>query len=308
MSKVKALCPEKAVGVLRQTVIGVVVGLAVALIAYSLMEFPREKRLRDENTRLRASVELLDRRSDQAIAVMQDIMARDNNFYRVMLQTEPLPDARRLAGLERQRLFEQFDTMPGFQLVETVTLKIDLLDRLLYAQSGSFDELNSQVGSLRDRADHIPAIPPVAEKHLKAVASGYGYRRDPVYGTSRFHEGMDFAADRGTPVYATANGTVGWADWKSAYGNLIEINHGYNYMTRYAHLQEIFVRPGQTVKRGDRIGLIGSTGKSTGPHLHYEVRLSGQPQNPVNYYFYDLSAEEYDLMIRRAENAGHVMD
>ena len=294
--------------VLRQTIIGVAVGLGVAIGAYYLIDFPRERKLRDENQRLRASVELLDHRSDRAINVMEDIMARDNNFYRVMLQTDPLPASRRFAGLERQRIYAEFDTMPDYGLVGIVTGKLDLLDRMLYAQSKSFDELMIQAGSLKDRAEHIPSIPPLSEKHLKQMASGYGYRRDPVYGTSRFHEGMDFAADTGTPVYATADGTVDWADWKSAYGNLIEIRHGYNYTTRYAHLSKILVSKGQTVKRGDQIGLVGSTGKSTGSHLHYEVRLSGEPQNPVNYYFYDLTPEEYDEMIRMAENAGHVMD
>jgi murein DD-endopeptidase MepM/ murein hydrolase activator NlpD len=140
------------------------------------------------------------------------------------------------------------------------------------------------------------------------MASGYGYRVDPVYGTTKFHEGMDFSAPQGTPVYATGDGTVIHSSWESAYGNLIEINHGYNYVTRYAHLSEILVRNGQTVKRGDLIGKVGNTGKSTGPHLHYEVRLRGEPQNPVNYYFFDLTPAQYDEMIRLAENAGHVMD
>lgn len=294
--------------VLRQTVIGVAVGIGVAIAAYYVIDFPREKSLRDENQRLRACVELLDRRSNRAIDVMEDIMNRDNNFYRVMLQTDPIPTGRRLAGLERQRLYDEFDTMPDYRLVATVTDKLDLLDRLLYTQSNSFDQLRRQADGLKDRAGHIPAIPPVSERHLKQMASGYGYRRDPIYGTSRFHEGMDFAADTGTPVYATADGVVDWADWKSAYGNLIEIRHGYKYTTRYAHLSKILVKKGQAVKRGDQIGLVGSTGKSTGSHLHYEVRLADKPQNPVNYYFYDLSPEEYDDMIRRAENAGHVMD
>ena len=140
------------------------------------------------------------------------------------------------------------------------------------------------------------------------MASGYGRRVDPVYGTIKMHEGMDFACDIGTPVYATGDGTVVSAEWNSGYGNLIEINHGYGYTTRYAHLSKIDVKPGQKVSRGDRIGASGNTGKSTGPHVHYEVRLRGVPQNPVNYYFYDLTPEEYAEMITHAENAGHVMD
>ncbi len=140
------------------------------------------------------------------------------------------------------------------------------------------------------------------------MASGYGYRSDPVYRTLKFHEGLDYSADIGTPVYATGDGTVELAGWNKGYGNSIDISHGYNYLTRYAHLSEILVRQGQKVRRGDMIGKVGNTGKSTGPHLHYEVRLHGQPQNPVNYYFYDLTPEQYDDLIRLSENAGHVMD
>ena len=124
----------------------------------------------------------------------------------------------------------------------------------------------------------------------------------------KFHEGLDYSADIGTPVYATGDGTVELAGWNKGYGNSIDISHGYNYLTRYAHLSEILVRQGQKVRRGDMIGKVGNTGKSTGPHLHYEVRLHGQPQNPVNYYFYDLTPEQYDDLIRLSENAGHVMD
>ena len=140
------------------------------------------------------------------------------------------------------------------------------------------------------------------------MASGYGYRRDPIYGTGRFHEGLDFAADTGTPVYATADGKVVHADWQSGYGNLLEIDHGYGYVTRYAHLSKFKVKEGDEVKRGDLIAETGNTGKSTGPHLHYEVRYRNSPQNPINYYFMDITPEEYDNMIRQAENAGHVMD
>ena len=185
---------------------------------------------------------------------------------------------------------------------------MNLLEREIVVQSQSFDELRRLASSRADRLSHIPAIQPVSELMLKQMASGYGRRVDPVYGTMKFHEGMDFACDVGTPVYATGDGTVKAADWHSGYGNRIDIDHGFGYLTRYAHLSKISVKPGQSVKRGDLIGLSGNTGKSTGPHVHYEVRLKDVPQNPVNYYFYDLTPEEYAAMIEHAENAGHVMD
>lgn len=298
----------RAKAMLRQALIGSVTALVVLVCAYSLFELPRESMLRMENELLENKIEMLSRRTDEAIAVMEDLAARDNNFYRVMMQAEPISAGQRYAGLERQRNYEAMDSMPDSELMRHTMDKLDLLDRMIYSQTKSFDHLAEQVSSLKDRTAHIPAIQPVSEKYLRAMASGYGYRRDPIYGTTKFHEGMDFSAPIGSPVYATGDGTVTHASWQSAYGNMIEISHGYNYTTRYAHLSEILVRPGQAVKRGDLIGKIGNTGKSTGPHLHYEVRFRGQPQNPVNYYYYDLTPAEYDRMIREAENAGHVMD
>jgi murein DD-endopeptidase MepM/ murein hydrolase activator NlpD len=292
----------------RQFIVGVIVALLLCILAYNVIDTPREKELRKTNERLASQVDVLNRRIDEATTVMEDLAARDNNFYRVMLQAEPMTAARRYAGLERQRAYDALDSMPDAELLRNVNNKLDMLERLIYSQIKSYDYLRDQAAMLDQRVAHIPAIQPVSEKYLRVMASGYGYRVDPVYGTKKFHEGMDFSAPQGTPVYATGDGTVIHSSWESAYGNLIEINHGYNYVTRYAHLSEILVHNGQSVKRGDLIGKVGNTGKSTGPHLHYEVRLRGEPQNPVNYYFFDLTPAQYDEMIRLAENAGHVMD
>lgn len=293
---------------MRQTAVSVLAGVAVVAVAYSLMDFPREKELRAENETLRAEVSVLNRRADDALAVMEDLAERDNNFYRIVMQAEPISAGRRYAGLERQRAFDRLDSLSDPQLIENVSSKFDRLERMLYVQSTSFDYLAKRAGEMDDRLAHVPAIPPLNEKYLRTVASGYGTRIDPVYGTTRFHEGLDFSAPPGTPVYATGDGTVNTSGWESAYGNMVEINHGYSYTSRYAHLSELCVAPGQKVKRGDLIGKVGNTGKSTGPHLHYEVRLKGEPQNPVYYHFYDITPEEYDEMIRLAENAGRMMD
>ena len=280
----------------------------LGVLLYYMIETPRERIMRQQSERLQQRVELLNRRADQALAVMEDLAERDNNFYRVMMQAEPLRPAQRYAGLERQRNFDHLDSLNDNELLRNVDTKLDRLDQMIATQIKSFDFLASEVSGQKDRTAHIPAIQPVPEKYLRTMASGYGARRDPVYGTMKFHEGMDFSAPTGTPVYATADGTVTTASWNSGYGNMIEINHGYNYTTRYAHLSKIIAHAGQSVKRGDLIGLIGNTGKSTGPHLHYEVRYRGAPQNPVNYYFYDITPQQYDELIRLAENAGHVMD
>ncbi|MDE6368816.1 MAG: M23 family metallopeptidase [Muribaculaceae bacterium] len=299
---------ERMIAALRQAAVGIAVAIATFALAYIFFESPRERKLREKSEQIEDRLATLNRRADQALEVMEDLAQRDNNFYRVMMQAEPITAGQRYAGLERQRNYDAIDSMADSKILRLTTDKLDLLDQMLYTQSKSYDFIANEVMSMTDRTAHIPAIQPISEKYLRAMASGYGYRRDPIYGTTKFHEGMDFSSPIGTPVYATGDGTVTHGSWKSQYGNMIEIDHGYNYTTRYAHLSQILVKPGQKVKRGDLIGKVGNTGKSTGPHLHYEVRFRGQPQNPVNYYFYDLTPEEYDRMIIEAENAGHVMD
>ncbi len=284
--------------------LSLLLGAGVFMIFDDVIDLPKERMLRAENRQLKEDLELLNARMDRAQAVMNDLADRDNNFYRVMMQADRISDAKRYAGLERSSLRSLSDN----SLASTLNEKMNLLEREIVVQSQSFDELRRLALTRADRLAHIPAIQPVSEANMKQMASGYGNRVDPIYGTVKMHEGMDFACDIGTPVYATGNGTVTTAGWHSGYGNRIDINHGFGYTTRYAHLSKISVRTGQEVKRGDLIGYSGNTGKSTGPHLHYEVRLKDVPQNPVNYYFYDLTPAEYAAMIEHAENAGHVMD
>lgn len=284
--------------------LSLLLGTGVFMIFDDVIDLPKERMLRAENRQLKEYLELLNARMDRAQAVMNDLADRDNNFYRVMMQADRISNAKRYAGLERSSLRSLSDN----SLASTLNEKMNLLEREIVVQSQSFDELRRLALTRADRLAHIPAIQPVSEANLKQMASGYGNRVDPIYGTVKMHEGMDFACDIGTPVYATGDGTVTAAGWHSGYGNRIDINHGFGYTTRYAHLSKISVRTGQEVKRGDLIGYSGNTGKSTGPHLHYEVRLKDVPQNPVNYYFYDLTPAEYAAMIEHAENAGHVMD
>ncbi|MDE6269955.1 MAG: M23 family metallopeptidase [Muribaculaceae bacterium] len=299
---------QRLMGTLRQVGLGFGIAVGALTALYVFVDLPKERIMRRQTERLKQSVALLDRRADEAIAVIGDIAARDDNFSRVVMQAEPLGTARRFAGLERRRNYERIDSLSDLQLVTDLSDKLDALDQMVATQSRSFDYLSAQASTLKERSSHIPAIQPINEKYLRAVASGYGYRSDPVYGTGKFHEGMDYSAHIGTPVYATGDGVVTEAGWNSGYGNMIVIDHGFRYTTRYAHLSEMKVRPGQTVKRGDFIGRVGNTGKSTGPHLHYEVRLAGVPQNPVHYYYYDLSPKEYEELVQQAENAGLVMD
>lgn len=290
--------------VLWQLLIAVLVGIGSFFVLDGFIEMPKDKALKSENVRLISELQILRSRMDDVQAVLTDLAERDNNFYRVMLQTNPISQAHRYAGIERTNLSSVTDN----ELVSMLYAKMAMLEREIVVQSRSFDELRDLAKKSSDRLSHIPAIQPISGNNLKKMASGYGRRTDPIYGTVKMHEGMDFACDIGTPVYATGDGTIKSAKWHSGYGNVIEIDHGFGYTTRYAHMSKFQVSTAQKVKRGDLIGYSGNTGKSTGPHLHYEVRLRGVPQNPVNYYFYDLSPEEYDAMIAQSENTGNAMD
>lgn len=292
---------------LRVTLLAALIACAAVGVVFLYYDTPTEKNLRSENRQLKAQYNILSRRLDNSLAVMHNIQNRDDNFYRVMMQMEPLSRGQRLAGLDNERRYRELQALPDARLITDLARRLDYLDRCIYAQSLSFDELRQMASRQQDKLDHIPSVLPLNIADY-TMSSGYGYRRDPVYGATAFHAGLDFAAKEGTSVYATADGRVAVADWKGGYGNCIDIDHGYNYLTRFGHLSKIMVSEGQMVKRGEKIGEVGSTGKSTGPHLHYEVRFKDEPQNPVNYYFMDITPEAYEEMIRLAENAGHVMD
>lgn len=287
--------------------VGGVIGISLYAILYFVFDTPTEQNLKEENNKLKSQYAILEKRLDNSIKVMEDIRNRDDNFYRVMMQMDPLSSKERFSGLENDTRLEDLGHLNDAELVGRMNRSMDLLERQIYSQSVSFDQLREAAGEQKEKIASIPSVMPINIQDY-TISSGYGYRRDPVYGTAKFHEGLDFAAATGTPVFATADAIVEVADRKDSYGNCIDLNHGYNYMTRYAHLSQILVKPGQHVKRGEMIGKVGSTGKSTGSHLHYEVRFKGEPQNPVHYYFMDLTPQQYVDMIQLAENSGHVMD
>ncbi len=287
--------------------VGSVIGIGVYAILYFVLDTPTEHNLKEENSKLKSQYAILEKRLDNSIKVMEDIRNRDDNFYRVMMQMDPLSSKERFSGLENDNRLEDLGHLNDAELLGRMNRSMDLLEHQIYSQSVSFDQLREAAGEQKEKIASIPSVMPINLKDF-TMSSGYGYRRDPVNGTAKFHEGLDFAAATGTPVFATADAVVEVADRKDAYGNCIDLNHGYNYVTRYAHLSQILVKPGQHVKRGDIIGKVGSTGKSTGSHLHYEVRFKGEPQNPVHYYFMDLTPQQYLDMIQLAENSGHVMD
>ena len=299
---------QRVIHILKRLFVGMGFGAGSFILLLWIFGSPSEKQLRIENSRLLAQYNVLSRRLDEALNVMQGIQQRDDNLYRVVLQADPVADAVRKAGYGGTNRYEDLMDLANAELVVNTTQKMDMLNRQLYIQSKSFDEVVDLFKDHDEMLKSIPAIQPVSNKNLRQTASGYGYRVDPIYKTTKFHSGMDFSANIGTPVYATGDGKVIKVGWESGYGKLIKIDHGFGYVTWYAHLNDYNVRVGQKVVRGEVIGKVGNTGKSTGPHLHYEVHVKGKVVNPINYYFMDLSAEDYDKMIELAANHGKVFD
>lgn len=299
---------QRVMSYLRRLFVGMGLGAGSFIVLLLIFGSPSEKDLRMENSRLQAQYHILSSRLDESLQVMKGLQQRDDNLYRVMMQADPVADALRTPSYNKTNRYEDLMELPSAKLVVNTTQKMDLLERQLYIQSKSFDEVLALCKKHDEMLECIPAIQPVSNKDLKQTASGYGTRIDPIYKTVKFHSGMDFSANVGTPVYATGNGVVRKAGWEGLYGNCIQIDHGFGYVTRYAHLSKIDVRVGQKVVRGETIGKVGTTGKSTGLHLHYEVMVKGQIVNPVNYYFMDLNADDYDRMVEIAANHGKVFD
>jgi murein DD-endopeptidase MepM/ murein hydrolase activator NlpD len=193
--------------------------------------------------------------------------------------------------------------------VNSIINSLNNLGHYISAQKKSYNEIDDLLKNKEKLLVSTPAIQPVSNKDLTRVASGFGYRIDPIYKTVKLHAGLDFAAPQGTPIYATANGTVTVAgNTGNGYGNHVVINHGYGYETLYGHMVKVKARVGQQIKRGEVIGYVGSTGKSTGPHCHYEVHKNGQKIDPVYFFYNDLTPEQYDLLLKRAAAANQSFD
>lgn len=298
---------DRASSILAVVLVGMILAVGFYFLLFYLFETPTVENLTAENQELKQQYGLLERRLESSMIIMDQIQNRDSNLYRVLLQMDPEHDSIRNQKVLALSAPVNMRNTADSKLASQLFSRIDSLDNKLLRQAISFNLIRDLMLHNQEKLDHTPSVLPINIKDY-TMSSGYGIRIDPVYKTHKFHAGLDFAADMGTQVFATADGKVSFADQKSGYGNCIDIDHGYNYLTRYAHLSKILVPQGKMVKRGELIGLVGSTGKSTGPHLHYEVYFKDKPQNPINYYFMDLTPEEYDEMIEMAENAGHVMD
>jgi len=284
-------------------------GFLFVFIASQYIESPKEKALKREMNNMELQYELLNKKMAEAEKVLTNVEERDNNIYRLYFEANPIPEEQRRAGfggINRYRELEGFDNS---KLIIESNKKMDILQKQIVVQSKSLDEIAKLAVDKEKFLATIPAIQPVRNENLKRMASGYGYRSDPFTKARKFHYGMDFTAPRGTPIYATGDGVVKRADNRAAgYGKHIRIDHGYGYISLYAHLYKYNVKKNQKVKRGDIIGFVGSTGRSQAPHLHYEVFKDKERINPLNFYYGSLSAEEFNELLQRASVENQSLD
>jgi hypothetical protein len=275
----------------------IIIAIAYWIIFASFFDSPKEKALKREVAQLTIQYDLIHMEMGNIEKVLDDLQKTDDNLYRTIFGAEPIPATLRGGGVGGVNRYKELEGYTNAKLVIETASRLDRIIKKVYIQSKSFDELITLAKEKEDMMQSIPAILPISNKDLTRTASGYGLRIHPYYKITRFHYGMDFTAPSGTDIYATGNGVVAEVlSSKRGLGNNIVINHGFN------------VRKGQKVKRGDIIGFVGSTGMSLAPHLHYEIKINGQNVDPVNYYFNDLSAEDYERIIEIASKTGQSFD
>ena len=286
-----------------------VFGVIVLLLAYSFLDSPKEKQLKREIGALNLQYELLQQRMELASAVLEDLEKRDDQIYRVIFEAEAIPADVRTAGFGGVNRYKDLESFNNAELMINSTRTMDKLYRRMYIQSKSYDEVFELVKKKAELLASIPAIQPVTKRNITRLASGFGHRIHPIYKTYLMHAGIDFTAPIGTEIYATGNGVVAKTEYNGrGYGNNVVIQHGYGYSTLYGHMSRFAVRPGQRVKRGDVIGYVGNTGSSTGPHVHYEVIKNGKKIDPINFFFNDLTAEEYEKIREQASQSNQSFD
>ncbi|MCB0472036.1 MAG: M23 family metallopeptidase [Flavobacteriaceae bacterium] len=297
---------KKVLGFLLAVLTGAII---LTFISFQFIESPKEKAQKRELENLKLHYGLLNKKMDQAEEVLEGIQHRDNDIYRLYFEANPIPDEQRKAGFGGVNRYKSLEGFENSEMIIDASRNMDILSKQLYVQSKSLDEIINLAEDKEKLLAAIPAIQPVRKEDLTRVASGYGWRSDPFTKARKMHKGMDFTAPTGTPVYASGNGLVKRADNRATgFGNHIEIDHGFGYSTIYAHLSKYNVKAGQKVKRGDLIGFVGSTGRSAGPHLHYEVHKNGHAINPIDFYYGNLTPEEFAEMLKIASQEGQSFD
>lgn len=289
---------------------GIVFATLTIVLSRQFLPSPAEKKRDREMDALKLQYELLDRKMDQVEQVISDLEDRDGNIYRTIFESEPIPKSMRYGGSGGSEKYSLFNSYDNAELLKSATERMDRLTKRIYVQSKSYDEVVNLAKNKENLMASIPAIMPMNKKDLAhAVTSGFGWRTHPIYKTMEMHPGMDFAAEQGTLIYSTGDGVVERADnLAQGYGNHVVVNHGFGYQTLYGHMSKIAVKAGQKVKRGQLLGYVGSTGLSTAPHLHYEVIKGGEKVNPINYYYNDLSPQQYQQLVELSKKASQSFD
>jgi murein DD-endopeptidase MepM/ murein hydrolase activator NlpD len=283
--------------------------VVMLLMNTNLINTPKELSLQRELRNYELQFELLDKKMEQVEQVLANVEERDNNIYRLYFEANPIPEEQRKAGFGGINRYKSLEGFNNSEMIIATTQRLDIIQKQLVVQSKSLDEITKLAKEKEKLLASIPAIQPVSNEDLTRMASGYGWRSDPFTKARKMHWGMDFTAPKGTPIYASGDGKITRADNKSSgYGKHIRIDHGYGYLTLYAHLSNYNVKVGQKVERGDLIGFVGSTGRSQAPHLHYEVFKDGKRINPINFYYGSLSTEEFANMLKYAQQENQSLD
>lgn len=287
----------------------IVTAALIVIIAFQYIDSPKAIMLQQQNEDLRNNYAMIQQRVNTLQQQMNELLNRDNNVYRSIFESSPIPDSARMKAMEKVKEVQLVSGLGEGELLNSIGSQLNRLTLLIGYQQKSFNDIEAMVKNKQKLLAAIPAIQPVSNKNLTHVASGFGTRIDPVYKVPKFHAGLDFTAPSGTPIYATADGTVTEAGYNTGgYGNCVVINHGYGYETLYGHMYRVKAKKGQRVKRGEVIGYVGSTGKSTGPHCHYEVHRGKNPVDPVYYFYNDLTPEQYDRVLKLAQTANQSFD
>lgn len=270
---------------------------------------PTERMQAREIEYLKLQYDIMNDKLDNLDVILGELEDRDDNIYRMIFEADPIPSSVRKVGFGGSNRYIALDGYVNSDMVVNIAKRIDILTSQLYVQSKSFDEIYEMAKNKSEMLSCIPAIMPVKGTDIYRISSHYGQRTDPFYKVTKFHGGIDFSGPVGTGIYATGDGVVKKVEKnKSGYGNNIVIDHGYGYMTRYAHLHSFKVKKGQKVKRGQEIGTMGNTGKSTAPHLHYEVIKNNKTVNPINFFYNDITPEEYDKILELSQHPSQTMD
>lgn len=287
----------------------IVAGIILMLIAYNYIDSPKERILKREIESYKLQTKILNKKMNDVNKALADLQDKDANIYRAVFEAEPMPlDSSQFKTFDVEK-YQQLMGYSNSAILIDLNQKMENILAKVAMQNKSFDELARLASRKKDFLAAIPAIQPVANRNLRKMASGFGYRLHPIYKTYKMHEGIDFTAPTGTPIYATGNGRVMNVELgHRGYGNCIVINHGFGYQTLYGHMYRMKARPGQMVKRGELIGYVGNTGLSSGPHLHYEVIKNGKKINPINYFFNDLTEAEYTNMRELAQRPTQSFD